>query len=72
MLKANQMFLKCFYDNAFKIALTLPPSEFFCAKCDIYRLKLNEAHFYSGTVIIRFLDEPYQETNFKSVLLFKI
>ena len=72
MLKANQKFLKCFYDNAIKIVLTLPPSEFFCAKCDIYRLKLNEAHFSSGIVIIHFLDGPYQETNFKNVLLFKI
>ena len=31
-------------------------------------MKLNEWHFYSGTVIIHFLDKPYQEINFKTHL----
>ena len=35
-------------------------------------MKLNEVHLSSGTIIIHFLDKPYQEINFKSVLLFKI
>ena len=34
-------------------------------------MKLNEVYFRSGTVIIHFLYKPYQETNFKSVVLFK-
>ena len=41
----------------------------------IYGMKLNEGDFSSGTVIIHFLDKPYQEINFKkdlnSVLLCK-
>ena len=42
---------------------------------NIYRIKSNEGHFSSGTVIICFWDKPYQEINFKSnwntVILFK-
>ena len=38
-------------------------------------MKLNEEHFSSGTVIIHFLDKPYQEKQLKShldsVLLYK-
>ena len=34
MLKANRMFLKCFYDNMIKIVLILATgSEFFRGKC---------------------------------------
>ena len=29
-------------------------------------MKQNEVHFSLGTVIIHFLDKPYQEINFKS------
>ena len=35
-------------------------------------MKLHEVHFSSGTVFIHFLDKPYKEINFKSVLLFEI
>ena len=42
----------------------------------IYRMKLNEVHFSSGTSRIHFLDKPYQEidvkSNSNSVLIFKI
>ena len=31
-------------------------------------MKLSEANYSSGTVIIQFLDEPYHEINFKSHL----
>ena len=31
-------------------------------------MKLNEGHFSLRTVIIHFLDKPYQEINFKSHL----
>ena len=31
-------------------------------------MKLNELHFFSGTVITHFLNKPYQEINFKSHL----
>ena len=33
-----------------------------------YGMKLNEGHLSSGTVIIHFLEKPYQEINFKSHL----
>ena len=89
ILKANQMFLKCFHDNTIiifhdsvNIALILVPGcDFFCLKCVqfplsfIYVIKLNKVHFSVGTVIVHFLDKPYQEINFKchlsSVLLCK-
>ena len=31
-------------------------------------MKFNEVHFFLGTVITRFLDNPYQEIDFKSYL----
>ena len=33
---------------------------------NIYETKLNEVHFFSGTVIIHFLDKSYEQRNFKS------
>ena len=79
ILKANQMFLKCFHDNTIiifhdsvNIALILVPAcDFFCLKfvqfplSFIYVIKLNKVHFSLGTVIIHSLDKPYQEINFK-------
>ena len=35
---------------------------------NIYGKKINKRNFSSGTVIIHFLDKPYQEINFKSYL----
>ena len=35
-------------------------------------MKLNEVHVSLGNVINQFSDNPYQEINFKSVLIFKI
>ena len=35
---------------------------------NIYKMKLNEAHFPQGTANTHFLDKPYQEINFKSHL----
>ena len=59
MLKANQIFLKCFYNNTITNVLILASgSEFFRAKCviyfNIYGMKLNEVHFSSGTAIFIF------------------
>ena len=64
-----------------KIDMWLPPKycndlapgcEFSSAKCpiyfDIYGMKLNEGHFWSGNAIIHFWDKPYQEINFKTHL----
>ena len=43
MLKANQMFLKCFYNNAIKIVLILTPGlKFFRAKCVQFLLTFTE------------------------------
>ena len=43
MLKANQMFLKCFYDNTIKIVLVLAPGrEFFHTKCVQFPLTFME------------------------------
>ena len=43
MLKVNQMFLKCFYDNTIKIVLILAPgSKFFQAKFVQFPLKFTE------------------------------
>ena len=39
---------------------------------NIYGMKLNVLHFSSGTAIIYSLGKPYQEINFKNVILFKI
>ena len=36
---------------------------------NIFGIKKNEVNFSSGTVIIHFLDKPYQEINFKSTTL---
>ena len=55
------MQFKHFY-NILNIALILAPGY------DIYGMQLNEGHFSSGTVIIHFLDKPYQGINFKSHL----
>ena len=35
-------------------------------------MTINEVHFHLETVIIHFVDKPYQEINLKSVLLLKI
>ena len=43
MLKANQMFLQCFYDNTLKIILILAPGrECFRAKCFQFPLTFTE------------------------------
>ena len=43
MLKANQMFLKCFYDNMIKIVLILAPGRLsFRAKCVQFPLTFME------------------------------
>ena len=42
---------------------------------NISGMKLNEGHFSSGTIVLHFLDKPYQEKDFEShlnsALLFK-
>ena len=53
------------------VLIIAPGCGFFPAKhvsFNIYGMKLNEEHFSSGTVVIHFLDKPYQEINFKSHL----
>ena len=43
MFKANQMFLKCFYDDTIKIVLMLATGrEFFRAKCAQFPLTFTE------------------------------
>ena len=65
--------LKHFHDSL-NITLILPPGrEFFCSKyvqfpLTFYRKKLNEVHFFSGTVFTHFLDKLYHKINFKSHL----
>ena len=45
MLKVNQMFLKCFYDNTIKIVLILTPGlKFFRAKCVQFPLTFTESN----------------------------
>ena len=77
MLKANQTFLNVFMIIRFKhsreslnIALILALGcGFFSAKCMHFFLHLqsdlNERHFFTGNVLIQFLDIPYQELNIK-------
>ena len=43
MPKANQMFLKCFYDNTIKIVMIVASGHEFCrAKCVQFRLTFTE------------------------------
>ena len=58
--------------------LWIKRDEFLSWKCldlCIYEMKLNDGHFFLGTVIIHFRDKPYQQINFEnhsnSVLLCK-
>ena len=64
---------KNFHDSLKIVFILATGRQFFCAKriqffFNIYGMKLNEVPFSSGTVIIHFLDKPYQEINFKSPL----
>ena len=59
------------FHDSLDIALILAPDgKFFSAKCVQFPLKfaewnLNEGHCCSGTIIIHFLDKPFQEINLK-------
>ena len=64
--------LKFFYNNLIVVLILAPGREFYelnlSNSFNIYGLKLNTVHFFSGTVITHFLDKLYQEINFKSHL----
>ena len=77
MLNAEQIFLKCFYDNKIKYfhdslsnaVIVAPGQEIFSANCAQFLLKFTKwEHFSLGTVIIHFWDKFYQDINFKSHL----
>ena len=59
--------LKYFHDSLNIVVILAPGRGFFPAKCaKFYEMKLNKADFSFRTVIVHFLDKPYQEINFKS------
>ena len=63
-----------YFDDSLNIVLILAPFSwiFLYSLCpisfNIYEMKLNEVHLFSVTVIIHFLDKPYQKITFKNNL----
>ena len=75
MLKAKQMFLKCFYKTNLNVVVILAPvRKFLYAKYVQFLLtftkwNLTKESVPSELLSLIFLDKPYQETNFKSHLI---
>ena len=62
--------LKYFHDSLNIAVILASGREFVSTKCiqfpfNIYRIKLNDEHFFCRAAIIHFWDKPYQEMNFK-------
>ena len=58
---------KYFHDSLKKALMLSPGCEFsllnYLIFCKTYGMTLNEGHFSTATVIVHFLDKPYQKIN---------